>query len=230
MANSGRFIAYYRVSTKRQGRSGLGLEAQRQAVSTYLNGGDWSIVGEFTEIESGRRSDRPELDKALSAARLHRASLVVSKVDRLTRSVSFLSKLLDANVDVRFADLPQIEGATGRFLLQQMVAVAELEVSLISQRTRAALAAARRRGVLLGGDRGVKPTTKMRRRSAEIRQQRAAERATDIGPTIASIQASGARSLRAIAAALNTKGIPTARGAGTWNAEQVSRVLALLPT
>lgn len=88
--NSGKFICYYRVSTDKQGRSGLGIEAQRQAVNTYLNGGDWQILDEFTEVESGRRSDRPELDKALAAARLHRAGLVVSKVDRLTRSVAFL--------------------------------------------------------------------------------------------------------------------------------------------
>src|SRR3954451_2513944 len=157
MTNSGKFISYYRVSTKRQGRSGLGLEAQRQAVATYLNGGLWQIVAEFTEVETGKRADRPELDEALAAARLHRCPLVVSKVDRLTRSVSFLSKLLDANVDVRFADLPQIEGATGRFLLQQMAAVAELEAGMISARTRAALAAAKRRGKKLGGYRGGKP-------------------------------------------------------------------------
>ena len=124
-------VAYYRVSTGRQGKSGLGLEAQRAAVETYLNGGDWQIVDEYTEVESGKRPDRPALDKALAAARLHRASLVVSKVDRLTRSVAFLSRLLEAGVDVRFADLPQIEGATGRFMLQQMVAVAELEAGMI---------------------------------------------------------------------------------------------------
>jgi len=98
MTSSGKFVAYYRVSTNRQGKSGLGLEAQRAAVATYLNGGDWSIVAEFTEVESGRRSDRPALDQALAAARLHRASLVVSKVDRLTRSVAFLSRLLEAGV------------------------------------------------------------------------------------------------------------------------------------
>ena len=115
-------IAYCRAAP-RQGKSGLGIEAQPAAVATYLNGGDWSIIAEFTEVETGKRSDRPELDKALAAARLHRASLVVSKVDRLTRSVAFLSRLLEAGVDVRFADLPQIEGATGRFMLQQMVAV-----------------------------------------------------------------------------------------------------------
>ena len=112
----------------------LGLEAQRAAIATYLNGGSWRIVAEFTQFEVGRKSDRPALDKALGAARLHRCPLVVSKVDRLTRSVAFLSRLLEANVDVRFADPPQIEGATGRFLLQQMVAVAELEAGMISAR------------------------------------------------------------------------------------------------
>jgi DNA invertase Pin-like site-specific DNA recombinase len=112
-----------------------------------------AFAAEFTEVESGRRSDRPELDKALAAARLHRCPLVVSKVDRLTRSVAFLSRLLEAGVDVRFADLPQIEGATGRFLLQQMVAVAELEAGIISTRTKAALAAAKARGTALGGPR-----------------------------------------------------------------------------
>jgi DNA invertase Pin-like site-specific DNA recombinase len=162
MASFGKHVAYYRVSTARQGKSGLGIEAQRQAVATYLNGGDWRIVGEFTEVESGKRADRPELDKALAAARLHRCPLIVSKVDRLTRSVAFLSRLLEAGVDVRFADLPQIEGETGRFLLQQMVAVAELEAGMISKRTKDALAAAKRRGVKLGGDRGTKPSAKVR--------------------------------------------------------------------
>src|SRR5690242_8278808 len=100
MVNHGRFIAYYRVSTARQGKSGLGIEAQRAAVTNYLNGGNWQIIGEFTEVESGRRADRPELDKALAAARIHRAAVVVAKVDRLTRSLSFLSRLLDAGVDV----------------------------------------------------------------------------------------------------------------------------------
>src|SRR5262249_49117908 len=127
MASHGGFVAYYRVSTGKKGKSGLGIDAQRQAVENYLNGGDWRIIAEFTEVESGRRSDRPQLDKALAAARLRQVPLVVAKVDRLTRSVAFLSRLLEAGVDVRFADLPMIEGATGKFLLQQMAAVAELE-------------------------------------------------------------------------------------------------------
>src|SRR6476646_3864828 len=99
MVNRGKFVAYYRVSTGKQGRSGLGLDAQHQAVAVYLNGGNWRIVEEFTEIESGRRSDRPKLDEALAAARLHRCPLIVSRVDRLTRSVGFLSKLLDSGVE-----------------------------------------------------------------------------------------------------------------------------------
>jgi DNA invertase Pin-like site-specific DNA recombinase len=243
-SSNGKFVAYYRVSTAQQGRSGLGLEAQRQAVSTYLNGGSWQIVSEHVEVESGKRSDRPELDKALSAARLHRASLVVSKVDRLTRSVSFLSKLLDANVDVRFADLPQIEGATGRFLLQQMVAVAELETGMISARTKAALAAAKRRSKKLGGrrrkvigkDAKGKPiygdvangSAKARAKAMAAIEKRTAERAADIEPTIRELQASGATSLRAIAAGLSARGIETARGERTWSPTQVMRVLARL--
>jgi DNA invertase Pin-like site-specific DNA recombinase len=182
MANTGKFVAYYRVSTPKQGKSGLGLEAQKQAVATYLNGGSWEIVGEFVEVESGKRADRRELDKALAAARLHRCPLIVSKVDRLTRSVSFLSRLLDANVDVRFADLPQIEGATGRFLLQQMVAVAELEAGMISKRTKDALGAAKKRGKKLGGFRGKMPTAKARRLAVAAIETRAEDRAAESRP------------------------------------------------
>ena len=220
--NYGKFVVYFRVST---GRQGLGLKAQREAVKAYLNGGDWSIVDEFTEVESGKNSDRPALDKALAVARLHRASLVVSKVDRLTRSVAFLSRLLEAGVDVWFADLPQIEGATGRFMLQQMIAVAELEAGLISARTKAALAAAKKRGKKLGGNRGVMPTAKMRAASTAALRKRANERAADIAPTIRALQADGAITLTAIAAALNQQGIPTVRGDGEWSAVQVKRVM-----
>lgn len=225
MANQGGFVCYYRVSTARQGKSGLGVEAQRAAVEAYLNGGDWKITAEFTEVESGKRSDRPELDKALAAARLHRVPLIVSKVDRLTRSVGFLSRLLDAGVDVRFADLPQIEGATGRFMLQQMVAVAELEAGMISKRTRDALAAARKRGKKLGGYRaGAKLTAKARKAANDANARIAAERAADLAPVIADLRAGGATSLRAIATGLNQRGIPTARN-GAWTATQVMRVI-----
>jgi DNA invertase Pin-like site-specific DNA recombinase len=225
MAAFGKHVAYYRVSTKRQGASGLGLQAQKQAVEAYLNGGDWTIAGEFTEVETGTgKRDRPELDKALAAARLHRCPLVVSKVDRLTRSVSFLSKLLDAGVEVRFADLPQIEGATGQFMLQQMVAVAELEAGMISARTKAALARSKKR---LGGDRGFKPTAKASAKARAARAVRSDARAADLAPLITELRANGVTSLRAIAAALNDRGIEAARG-GEWSAVQVARVLKRL--
>jgi DNA invertase Pin-like site-specific DNA recombinase len=151
--------------------------------------------------------------------------LVVSKVDRLTRSVAFLSCLLEAGVDVRFADLPAIEGATGRFMLQQMVAVAELEAGMISARTKAALAAAKRRGKVLGGNRGFLPNAKMRKASAATLEKRTAARAALLAPIIAELQAAGATSLKAIAAKLNERKIPTARGDGSWTATQVMRVL-----
>jgi len=228
MVNQGGFIAYYRVSTARQGKSGLGIAAQRQAVESYLNGGDWRIIGEYTEIESGRRVDRPELDKALAAARIRQVPLVVAKVDRLTRSLAFLTRLQDAGVDVRFADLPAIEGATGRFLLQQMAAVAELEAGMISARTKAALAAAKRRGVKLGGARDKHGlTAKVRAQGRAAVQARVQARADDLAAIVKELQANGATSLRAIAAKLNEQRIPTAKG-GEWSAVQVSRLLARL--
>jgi DNA invertase Pin-like site-specific DNA recombinase len=177
-----------------------------------VNGGKWKIIAEFTEVESGKRSDRPQLDAALKAARLHRAALVVSKVDRLTRSVAFLSKLLEANVDVRFADLPQIEGPTGRFMLQQMASVAELEAGMISERTRKALAAVKERGRKLGG----------------VRRRKSDGKRVTITPDIQA-QAVAALQQRASArAGLNDAGIPTARGQGKWTAVQVQRTLARL--
>jgi DNA invertase Pin-like site-specific DNA recombinase len=227
MVSHGGFMAYYRVSTGRQGKSGLGIEAQRAAVANYLNGGNWRILAEFVEVESGRRSDRPALDKALAAAQVRRVPLVVAKVDRLTRSVAFLSRLLEAGVDVRFADLPAVEGATGKFLLQQMAAVAELEAGMISARTKAALAAAKRRGVKLGGDRGARLTAKARAAGRAAQQAKAQDRAADLAATVKELQAAGCESLRAIAEGLEARGIPAARG-GKWSATQVSRLLERL--
>jgi len=227
MASTGSFVAYYRVSTAQQGASGLGIEAQREAVARYLNGGSWSIVAEFTEVESGRKADRPELESALAACRVHRAPLVVAKVDRLTRSLSFLSKLLDAGVDVRFADLPALEGPTGRFMLQQMAAVAELEAGMISARTKAALQAAKARGKSLGGNRGTTLSEDARKAGQQKRMAKAQDRARDLLPVIKGLRAEGVASLGGLAAALNARGIPTARG-GAWSAVQVQRLLVRL--
>jgi DNA invertase Pin-like site-specific DNA recombinase len=222
------FVAYYRVSTRKQGKSGLGLSAQREAVARYLNGGEWQIIAEFTEVESGKRSERPELERALAACRLHRVPLVVAKVDRLTRSVAFLSRLLEAGVDVRFADLPAIEGAAGRFMLQQMAAVAELEAGFISERTKRALVAAKARGTKLGGHRGVKLTRKIRQAGTEALSRRSKERAADLFPVIAELKLAGVTTLSGIARALTNRNIPTARGNSAWTATQVARTLGRL--
>jgi DNA invertase Pin-like site-specific DNA recombinase len=223
MAKGG-FVAYYRVSTAKQGASGLGLEAQREAVARYLNGGDWTILAEFTEVESGRKSDRPELDKALAAARLHRVPLIVAKLDRLTRSVAFLSRLLEAGVDVRFCDLPQVEGPQGRFLLNSMVAVAELEAGLISQRTKAALATSKKK---LGGARtNHKPLTDEARELARAAvAARVDARQRDLRPILEQLRVDGFTSLRQIAGELTRREIPTARGGAEWTAVQVQRAL-----
>jgi DNA invertase Pin-like site-specific DNA recombinase len=185
-------------------------------------------VAEFTEVESGRRNDRPALDEALTVTRLHRAALVVAKVDRLTRSVGFLGRLLDAGVDVRFADLPAIEGPTGRFMLQQMAAVAELEAGLISARTKAALAAAKARGQRLGGSRGGKLSDEAKALGRHEQSLLADRRAKDLAPILAKLRAKGVSSPTEIALALTGQGIPTARGGSVWSAPQVTLVTARL--
>jgi DNA invertase Pin-like site-specific DNA recombinase len=218
MVSHGKFVAYYRVSIlNRANRAwNRGAASGRRNLFEW-----WQMEGHsrIAEVESGRRSDRPELDKALAAARVHRAAVVVAKVDRLTRSVAFLSRLLEAGVEVRFADLPAIDGPTGRFMLQQMASVAELEAGLISTRTKAALAAAKARGTKLGGNRGAKP---QRAAGRAFLERRARARAKDLAPALAEIVSDGAKSLREIAQTLNERGIPTARSS-SWTATQVAR-------
>lgn len=226
---NGNFIAYYRVSTQQQGASGLGIEAQRAAVAGYLKAGDWKVIAEFTEVESGKVAERPELDKALAMGRLHRIPVVVAKVDRLTRSVAFLSRLLEAGAEVRFCDLPAIEGPTGRFILQQMAAVAELEAGLISARTKAALAAAKARGVKLGGGRGVKISYEAQMKGVRSRVARAKARAKDLEPIIKRIVESPSfqakPSYKRVAEELNALNIPTSCGGGKWLGPGVKRMM-----
>src|SRR5215207_7466367 len=142
----GAFVAYYRVSTERQGRSGLGLEAQRKAVEDFLNGGNWRLVAEFTEIESSQQADRPALAKAFRACRLHGAKLVIAKIDRLSRDAHFLLGLEKAGVDFVAADMP----TANRLTVGIMAMVADEERRMISKRTKEALAAAKARGMKLG--------------------------------------------------------------------------------
>jgi DNA invertase Pin-like site-specific DNA recombinase len=220
----GKWISYLRVSTGRQGRSGLGLEAQRKAVEEFLNGGNWQLVKEFVEVESGKKTDRhrPVLTGALKACRLYGAKMIIAKLDRLSRNAHFLLGLKEAGVDFVAADMP----TANRLTVGIMAMVAEEEGRMISERTKHALAAARRRGVQLGGyNKNPKLTAGARKAGQETNRAKAVERVADLAPTIAELQAAGATSLRAIAAGLNERRIPTARG-GDWFPTQVMRVLA----
>jgi DNA invertase Pin-like site-specific DNA recombinase len=217
----GRWIAYLRVSTQRQGKSGLGLEAQRNAVTEFLNGGNWSLAKEYMEVESGKRSDRPELAKAIQACRAYGAKLVIAKLDRLSRDAHFLLGLEKAGVDFVAADMP----TANRLTVGIMAMVAEEERRMISKRTKEALQAAKRRGVKLGGDRGVIPSRTTRKLAVDAIQARAAAKAADLAPIIGELRAAGVSSRSALAVNLNERGIPTPRGKGQWTATQVSRLL-----
>jgi DNA invertase Pin-like site-specific DNA recombinase len=226
--HSGKFIAYYRVSTPRQGRSGLGLEAQQRAVRDHLNGGKWRIVAEYVEIESGKRADnRPKLADALKACRAHGAKLIIAKLDRLSRNVAFISNVMEAGVDFEAIDFPQ----ANRLTIHILAAVAEHEARMISERTKAALAAAKRRGVKLGGVRsGHRPfTSRVQAMGVKANSTNAQRRAADMQPIIAELQAAGFQSRSAIAAELNARSVPTMSGTGSWQATSVGRLLARLP-
>jgi DNA invertase Pin-like site-specific DNA recombinase len=227
MMATGKFVSYLRVSTQQQGRSGLGLEAQREAVAVYLNGGRWKLIEEVVEVESGKRNNRPELARALSLCRIHGARLLVAKLDRLARNVAFISALMESGVDFEAVDLPQANKLT----VHIMAAMAEYEAGAISSRTKAALAAAKARGTKLGGYRWEIQTvaSKGNAESAKARTAKASKRTSDLMPVIQAIQAQGGTSLRQIASALNERKIPTARG-GEWSAVQVQRLLNKMPS
>jgi len=143
----GKFISYLRVSTDRQGEHGYGIDAQRKAVADFLNGGSWQLLGEFVEVESGRRNDRPQLAAALAACRRHKANLVIAKLDRLARNVAFIANLMDGKIDFICCDMPE---AT-RLTIHVLAAVAEHEREMIAKRTKDGLRVAKERGVVLGG-------------------------------------------------------------------------------
>lgn len=210
MAN-GKFISYIRVSTQKQGASGLGLEAQRVAVARYLNGGAWELVGEFREVETGKGADalakRPQLRAALDACRKHGATLLIAKLDRLARNVHFVSGLLETGVEFVAADMPQ----ANKVMIQMHAVMSEWERDQISARTKAALAAAKARGVVLGsaGGNNLRPNIEKRQRAADAF-------AAKLAGVIQGFGAAG-MSQRAMVEQLNQLGIKTARG-GEWSA------------
>jgi DNA invertase Pin-like site-specific DNA recombinase len=208
---SERFISYYRVSTDRQGRSGLGLEAQQETVRQFLAGRSADVIAEFVEVESGSKSDRPKLRDALDACQRERATLLIAKLDRLARSVAFISALMEAKTNFLAADMPH----ASRLVLHVMAAFAEHERDMIRERTRAALAAAKARGVLLGAN------------GAALAQRHKADAtayAISLQNAITAATNAGALTTRQIADHLNAAGIPSRQG-GHWHPANIARVL-----
>ena len=220
-------VAYYRVSTAKQGASGLGLEAQRTAVEELCKSRDWEIIAPpFVEIESGKRADRPELAKALHRAKVTGAILVVAKLDRLSRNVAFLATLQDSGVKFIAADMPEANELT----VHIMAAVAQAERKAISKRTKEALAAAKARGRKLGNPNGAEALRRAGQgNSASIASITAAasSRAESLRPVIDELRSAGIASLGKLASALNEGGFVTARG-GKWYATSVRNLLVRL--
>jgi DNA invertase Pin-like site-specific DNA recombinase len=214
-------ITYIRVSTSQQGRSGLGIEAQRQTLAHFAQAEGFTVAREFVEVETGKGSDaldrRPQLKAALAAAGKLRCHVAVAKLDRLSRDVHFVSGLMAHKVPFLVAELgPDVDP----FVLHLFAALAEKERALISTRTRQALSAAKARGVTLGN-----PKLAVARKSAVEAVKTEAERyAANVLPIIREAQKAGASTLRQIADALNARGIPTARG-GHWYAQSIANIL-----
>jgi DNA invertase Pin-like site-specific DNA recombinase len=215
-----KFVTYLRVSTERQGQSGLGLEAQRAAVVSHVLGRG-EVVAEFVEVESGKRADRPELARALAKAKRAGAVLLIAKLDRLARNVAFIANLLESGVEVTAADMPE----ANRFVLHIMAAVAEQEGRAISERTKAALAAAKARGIKLGWSIPERASEQRQaaKKGAAVNKALALAHAENVLPMIQQTRAEGA-SLRQIAMKLNARGVKTARG-GKWHATTVRNII-----
>ena len=210
-----RYIAYLRVSTQRQGRSGLGLEAQRSAVAAHAHGA--TILREFVEVESGKRQDRPQLEAALRECKLTGAMLLVAKLDRLARNVEFTARLMNSGVEFVAADMP----SANRLTIHILAAMAEHEREMISQRTRAALGAAKRRGRKLGGVRtGAGWKRENQRKGPQVRAAKSDAFAVQVRDVLADI---GDRPLRDVAAELSRRNIRTPKG-GEWTATAVKRL------
>jgi DNA invertase Pin-like site-specific DNA recombinase len=212
-----RYVSYLRVSTDKQGRDGYGVDAQREAVTNYLNGGKWELLREFVEVESGRKKDRPELAAALAFCKLTKATLIVAKLDRLARNVAFVSSLMESGVDFVAVDFPE----ANRLTIHILAAVAEHEAGMISARTKVALAAARARGVKLGNP---NLTNEARSAGRTTRALKSDEDAQRVRPIVEGLKMQG-MGLRETARELNRQGIRTPRGKD-WTATAVKNAMA----
>ena len=221
---NGKYISYIRVSTARQGASGLGLEAQQKAINDYLNGGNWELLDEFVEVESGKNNDRPKLAAALQLCCITGGTLIIAKLDRLARNVAFISKLMDSGVNFVAVDFPSANKLTVHIL----AAVAEHEGKMISERVKVALAAAKARGTKLGSPQSnLKPEHQQQGSKAGniAKAQKADAFATRLLPAIEKLKAEG-QNLTQIAKLLNSSNILTARGKiGTWTPQAVKNAL-----
>jgi len=217
-------IAYYRVSTKKQGESGLGLEAQKNTINRFLASSPYELVSEYVEIESGRKTDkrRPQLRAALEQCEREDATLMIAKLDRLTRNVGFLTTLLDRQVPIMALDMPNLQDpAMSRFILQLMANVAELERAQISDRTKKALAARKARGMTLGS-----PTPANGAQAGGLATAgQANEFASQVYPVIAELREFGCKTLEKIAQGLSARGIATATGKRAWSISAVRNVV-----
>ena len=219
-------VAYYRVSTARQGRSGLGIEAQRAAVARFAEAEGYALISEFTDFETGKGADaldrRPRLAAALAAGRIGKCPVIVAKLDRLSRDVAFIAGLMAQRVPFIVAEL----GADADpFMLHLYAALAEKERRLISERTRSALAARKAQGARLGNRSNAAEAAALGR---QVQKAEAASFAANVLPIIETLRQSGVRDLRGLAAALNNRGVRTARG-GRWHVSNVKNLVDRLP-
>lgn len=216
-------VGLYRVSTAEQGQSGLGLEAQRAAVRAFAAAQGWTLVAEFSDVASGKDDRRPGFRAALARCRQLGAVLAAARLDRVTRRAHTLSQLLEEGYSVRAADMPGADD----LMMRIYAAMAQKERELIGERTRAALAAARARGVQLGGDRGHRPATGPDAAAASLARQEAAGRAAHrLALEVERLRAGGVVAHAALARALTERGVPTPRGGASWTHTTVARVLA----
>lgn len=221
-----KYITYLRVSTQRQGQSGLGLDAQQAAITQYLNGGDWEVLGEFVEVESGKRDDnRPQLQRAIQLAKATNAKLLIAKLDRMSRNAAFLMNLSDSGIEFVCCDNPHANKLT----IGILALVAQDEAERISLRTKAALQAAKARGTKLGGNNDKVPTAHLKKygnvHGVAALKEKANNKAESLRPIFEHIISDGHHTLIAVANRLMEMGVLTPRNGNKWHPTTVSRVL-----